>query len=160
MRKAPIRFLQAILILIGLGALAFLLLEPHLEGRNAHATVLQVYFNDPFLLYVYTGSIAFFFALYQTYTLLGCAARNALFSKTSVRALRKITYCALILTAFALGAEAHSFFIVRGTDDVAGGVVMGFVLIVISLVVATTSTVFEKILERAVELQSENDLTI
>lgn len=42
-------FLQAVVVLIGIGALAFLLWEPHLKGRNANATTFEIYFNDPFL---------------------------------------------------------------------------------------------------------------
>ena len=44
----------------GIGALAFLLWEPHLEGRNANATPYELYFNDPFLAYAYVASVSFF----------------------------------------------------------------------------------------------------
>ncbi len=49
-------------VFLGIGALGFLLWEPHLEGRNAHATTFEIYFHDPFLAYVYVGSIPFFVA--------------------------------------------------------------------------------------------------
>jgi hypothetical protein len=61
-----------------------MLWEPHLEGRNAHATLFQIYFNDPFLAYAYMASIAFFVALYQAFKLLGHIARNEVFSQRSV----------------------------------------------------------------------------
>ncbi len=57
-------------MLTGTGALALMLWEPHLEGRNAHGTIFEIYFKDPFLAYAYTASIAFFVALYQIFTLL------------------------------------------------------------------------------------------
>jgi hypothetical protein len=44
----PTIFLQAVIVLIGIGALALMLWEPHIEGRNAHATLFEIYFNDPF----------------------------------------------------------------------------------------------------------------
>lgn len=56
MKRSPTLFLQAIIVLIAVGALTFLLWEPHLEGRNVGATPFQIYFNDPFLAYAYTGS--------------------------------------------------------------------------------------------------------
>ncbi|MBL9166711.1 MAG: hypothetical protein JNN07_03150 [Verrucomicrobiales bacterium] len=33
---------QVVIVLIGIGALTFLLREPHVEGRNAHATTFQI----------------------------------------------------------------------------------------------------------------------
>ena len=58
-------------MLIGVGALAVLLGEPRIEGRNAHATLFEIYFNDPFLAYAYIASIPFFVALYQAFRAVG-----------------------------------------------------------------------------------------
>ena len=74
MKKRPLVptiFLQALIVLIGIGALALMLWEPHIEGRNAHATLLEIYFKDPLLAYAYLSSIPFFVALYQAFTVLG-----------------------------------------------------------------------------------------
>jgi hypothetical protein len=137
-----------------------LLWEPHLEGRNVNATLFEIYFKDPFLAYIYTGSIAFFTALYQAFKLLGHIGRNQIFSANSVKALRTIKYCALILIGFLAGAEAYIFIAIRGTDDIAGGVAMGVAIMFISAIVATTAAVFEKTLQAAVDMKSENDLTV
>jgi hypothetical protein len=153
-------FLQAVVVLLGIAVLALMLLEPHFEGRNKNATLIQIYFHDPFLAYAYTGSIAFFLALHQAFKLLGYVARNEVFSQPSVKALRTIKYCALTLVGFLVGAEAYFFLVRRGEDDIAGGVMMGLVLIFVSLVIATAAAVFEKTLQSAVELKSENDLTV
>lgn len=147
-------------MLVGIGALALLLWEPHLEGRNANATVFQIYFHDPFLAYIYAASIAFFVALYQAFRLLACIGNGEVFSPRSVKALRTIKYCALSLVGFLLGAEAYFFLAVRGEDDIAGGVMMGLLLIFVSVVAATAAAVFERTLQSAVELKSENDLTV
>ena len=48
MNRGSILFLKTVLVLIGIGAVALLLWEPHIEGRNAHATLFEIYFNDPF----------------------------------------------------------------------------------------------------------------
>src|SRR5688572_11572185 len=100
MKRASTAFLQAVILLIGIGALALLLWEPHVEGRNAHATLFQIYFNDPFLAYAYIASIPFFVALYQALKLLGDIARDDVFSHRTVRAVRIMKYC-------ALGGEAY-----------------------------------------------------
>ena len=161
LKRSSTIFLQIVIVLIGIGALAFMLGMPHLEGRNKNATVFQIYFNDPFLAYAYTGSIAFFVALYQTFKLLGYVARNEVFSQRSVKALRTIKYSALTLIAFLVGAEAWFFLVQRGKgEDIAGGVMMGLFLIFVSVVIATAAAVFEKTVQSAVEMKSENDLTV
>ncbi|MES2393788.1 MAG: DUF2975 domain-containing protein [Acidobacteriota bacterium] len=160
MRKSSTIFLQAVIVLIGVGSLALLLWEPHVEGRNVHATVFQIYFNDPFLAYAYTGSIAYFTALYQAFRLLGYVRRGEVFSERSVKALRTIKYCGITLAGFLLGAEGYFWIVMRGKDDIAGGVMMGLLLIFVSAVVATAAAVFERTLQSAVELKCENDLTV
>lgn len=160
MKRGSTIFLQIVIVLIGIGVLALMLWEPHIEGRNAHATLFEIYFKDPFLAYAYTASIAFFAALYQAFKLLGYIGRNEVFSQRSVKALRTIKYCAMTLVAFIMGAEAYFFLIRRGEDDIAGGVAVGLLLIFVSAVIATAAAVFEKLLQSAVDMKSENDLTV
>src|SRR5437773_8419912 len=112
MKKGSTVFLQVVIVLIGMGALALMLWEPHIEGRNAHATLFQIYFNDPFLAYAYTASIAFFVALYQAFKLLGYIGRNEVFSQRPVKALRTIKYCAMALVAL-IGTPVVYLFIAR-----------------------------------------------
>ena len=63
MKNSSALLLQGVTVLVGIAVLAFLLWEPHIEGRNAHATTFEIYFKDPFLAYVYLGSAPFFVAL-------------------------------------------------------------------------------------------------
>jgi|SRR5688500_16672234 len=160
MKRGSTIFLQAVIVVFGIGALAFLLWEPHLEGRNANATFFEVYFKDPFLAYAYAASIAFFVGLYQAFRLLGYIGQNKVFSLNSVRALKTIKYCAIALVGFILGAEAYIFIAVRGKDDIAGGVVIGLFLLFASFVIAAAAAVFERLLQNAVDIKTENDLTI
>lgn len=160
MKRSSTIFLQIVIVLIGIGALALMLWEPHVEGRNAHATTFEIYFKDPFLAYAYTASIAFFVALYQAFKLLGYIGANQVFSPRAVKALRTIKYCALTLIAFIVGAEAFFFIVQRGKEDIAGGVMIGLVMMFVSAVAATAAAVFEKLLQSAVEIKSENDLTV
>ena len=145
-------------MLIGIGALAMLLWEPHVEGRNAHATLFQIYFNDPFLAYAYVASIPFFVALYQAFKILGYAGQNQVFSPAAVKALRTIKYCAIAIIGFVAGAEI--FILFSNSDDRAGGVFIGILITFGSIVIATAAAMFERILQNAVEIKSENDLTV
>jgi DUF2975 family protein len=158
MNRSSAAFLQTVIVLIGVGALALMLWEPHLEGRNAHATPFEIYFKDPFLGYAYVASIPFFAALYQAFKVLGYARQNKVFSQAAVNALRTIKFCAIALVGFVAGAEV--FIMLHNSDDRAGGVFMGIVVAFGAVIIATAAATFQRILQNAVDLKSENDLTV
>lgn len=155
MRKGSTIFLQVVIVLIGIGALALMLWEPQIEGRNAHATQYEIYFQDPFLAYAYVASIPFFAALYQIFKVLGYAGDNTVFSSCAVKALRTTKYCAMAIIGFVAGAEL--FIMLGDSDDRAGGVVIGILIAFGSVVVATAAAVFEELLQAVVEMTSEQD---
>jgi hypothetical protein len=158
MKRSSTLFLQLVIVLIGIGALALMLWEPHVEGRNAHATLFEIYFNDPFLAYAYVASIPFFVALYQAFKVLGYAGQNKVFSQAAVTALRTIKYCAIALIGFV--AVGEIFIMFGNSDDRAGGVFMGVLITFGSIVMATAAAMFERILQDGVDIKSENDLTV
>jgi len=158
MNRGASVFLRVVLVLFGIGALALLLWEPHLEGRNANATLFAIYFKDPFLAYVYVASIAFFAGLFQAFKVLGYAGRNQEFSPAAVRSVRTMKYCAITLVGFVAIAEAIIMF--SPSDDRAGGVVIGLVIFFAAIVVATATVLLERALQNGVDLKSENDLTV
>ena len=158
MKKSATIFLQAVIVLIGIGALALMLWEPHLEGRNAHATVFEIYFKDPFLAYAYIASIPFFIALYQAFKVLEYVRQNKTFSQATVKALRTIKYCALAIIGFV--AVSVIFMMFADKDDRPPIVLMGGFASFCSIVIATAAAMFERVLQSAVELKSENDLTV
>ena len=158
MKKSSAVFLQAGIVLIGIGALAFMLWEPHLEGRNAHATLFDIYFKDPFLAFAYVASIPFFMALYQAFKVVGYAGHNKVFSPAAVNALRTIKFCAIAIIGFV--AVSVVFMPFSDPDDRPPGVVMRLVIAFGSIVIATAAAMFERILKNAVDIKSENDLTV
>jgi hypothetical protein len=158
MNRGSILFLKAVLVLIGIGALALMLWEPHIEGRNAHATLFEIYFKDPFLAYAYIASIPFFLSLYHAFKVLGYAGQNKVFSPTAVRALRTIRYCAMAIIGFV--AVGEIFIMLSDSDDRAGGVFVGILITFPSMVIATAMAVLERVLQNAVDIKSENDLTV
>lgn len=160
MKRSSTIFLQFVIVALGIGALALLLWEPQIEGVNANATTLyQIYFDDPFLMLVYAGSIPFFAALYQAFRLLGYARQNRMFSIAAVKALRTIKYCAFAIIGFVAMEEV--FIIMNhGDDDAAGGIAMGVFIVFGSIVAAMAAAVFEQLVQNAVDLKSEHDLTI
>lgn len=161
MKRSSTILLQAVVVLIGIGALALILWEPQIEGRNAHATQFEIYFNDPFLAYAYTASIFFFVALYQAFKILGYVRQNKTFSQETVKALRTIKFCAITVVAFAVGAEVWIMIMARHThDDAAGGVFIGLLMIAVSGIFAIVAGIIERLVQNAVDIKSENDLTV
>ena len=145
MKKRSAVFLQAVVVLLGAAALAFLLWEPHLEGRNAQATLFEIYFKDPFLAYAYIASIPFFAALWQAFKILGYARQDKLLPKMTVKALRIIKYCAIAIIVFVAGGEV--FIILSDSDDRAGGVVMGLLIAFGATLVAAAAARVERIVQ-------------
>ena len=158
MKKSSTVFLQVVIVLIGIGTVGLLLWEPRIEGRNAHATLFEIYFKDPFLAYAYIASIPFFVGLYQAFKVLGYVGQNKVFSQAAVKALRTIKYCAISIIGFVVGGEI--FIMLGNSDDRAGGVFMGILITFGSIVIATAAAMFQRILQNAVDIKSENDLTV
>ena len=152
MKKVSTIFLQAVIVLIGIGALALMLWEPRLEGRNAHATLFETYFQDPFLAYAYIGSIPFFAGLRQAFKVLGYAGQNKAFTPEAVQAMRTMRYCALAIIGFV--AIGEIFIMLSSSDDRAGGVFMGILIAFGSTIVAAAAAVLERILQNAVDIKS------
>jgi len=159
MKRTSILFLQAVVVLIGIVALAILIRFPLTEGRAKDLDLLSIY-ADPFILYGYVISIAFFVALYKAFQLLGYIGQNKLFSPNSIRTLRGMKYCAIIVAIAIVMAGLYIRIFHHKDDDPAGFLAMCIVTTLISAAVATALAVFERILQNAVDMKSENDLTI
>jgi DUF2975 family protein len=97
-------------------------------------------------------------ALYQAFKLLGYVGQNQVFSPEAVRALRTMKYCALAIVGFV--AVSVIFMISADRDDRPAGVFMRLLVTFPSIVVATAAAIFERILQKAVDMKSENDLTV
>jgi hypothetical protein len=159
MKKFSILFLQAVIVGIGMGALAILIRLPLTEGRAANLDLFSIYF-DPFILYGYAASVAFFVALYKAFKLLGYIGKNKVFSSSSVKALKSIKYCAIVLSIFIVAAGFYIRLFHNKEDDPAGFLAICIVTTFVSVVVATAAAIFEKLLQNAIDMKSENDLTI
>ncbi len=78
MKRTSTIFLQAVIVLIGIVVLAVLIRVPLTEGRATNLDLVSIY-ADPFILYGYAASIAFFIALYKAFRLLGYIGQNKVF---------------------------------------------------------------------------------
>lgn len=151
-------FLRAVTVLVGLVVLAGLVFEPHVEGRNLHATPAEIYLHDPFLLFVYVGSIPFFIALFQAFKLLGyVGSGESAFSAHSLRASRRIRDGARVTIGFVVVGVVILMFV---GEERPVALFLGLLPTLALLTVASSAALFERLLQRAVDLQAENDLTV
>ena len=159
MKKSSTIFLQVVIVALGIVALAIMIRFPQTEGRAANLDLFSIY-ADPFIVYMYLASIAFFVALYQAFKLLGYIGQNKVFSLSSVKTLRTIKYCAIILSISIVMAVLFIMTSHNMDDDPAGFIAIGILATFISAVIATAAAVFERLLQNAVDIKSENDLTV
>lgn len=159
MKRISIVFLQAVVLLVGIVALIILIRFPLTEGRAQNLDWFSIY-TDPLILYGYASSIAFFVALYKAFRLLGFIEQDKLFTQNSVHALKSIKWCAMLLCILITAAGLYIRLFHNPDDDPAGVLAMCIVLIFIGIAVITAVAILQKILQNAIDMKNENDLTI
>jgi hypothetical protein len=158
MNRSSTLFLKGVIVLIAIGVLAGLLWFPQTEGRATNLDLISIY-KDPFIIYIYIGSIPFFVGLYQAFKLLNYIDRNKAFSQGAVNTLKRIKFASLSLIGFIALALFYIRFFAHG-DDPAGPTALGIIVSFTVAVIATAAAVFQKLLQNAVDIKSENDLTV
>ena len=159
MKKGQTLILKAAICLIAIIVLAWLIIFPQTEGRAKDLDLISIY-KDPFILYFFIASTPFFLALFQAFKLLGYVDKNKIFTLASIKAVRNIKYCALAISCFLVSAILFIRVMAPQGEGTAGPTMLGLIAIFISVVVATGAAVFQKLLENAVDIKSENDLTV
>jgi Flp pilus assembly pilin Flp len=159
MKRGSTLFLQIAIVFIGIVALAIMIWFPLTEGRAVNLDLFSIY-SDPFIVYGYLVSIPFFVALYQAFKLLGYVGQNKVFSLNSMKALMTIKYCAIILSILIVMAALYIRIFHAKDDDPAGFIAIAILATFISAVIVTVAAVFERTLKNAVDIKSENDLTV
>lgn len=156
MKQTSTIFLQAVLVLIGIVALALMIRFPLTEGRAENLDLFKIYF-DPLILYGYASSIAFFFALYKAFRLLGYIGQNKVFSLSSVKTLRSIKYAAILLSILIVVAGLYIRIFHNKDDDPAGFLAICMVTTFVSITVAICAALFETIFQNGADIKSENE---
>nr|WP_261304394.1 DUF2975 domain-containing protein [Paenibacillus andongensis] len=159
MREVTTLFLKIALIIIGLPVLALcIFLVPHMANFAANlypniATMKYLVF-----IVMYGAAVPFYFALYQAFNLLRYIDKNTAFSELSVKALKNIKCCAITISGlYVLGLPLFRF-IAKKVDPPIG--LMGLIIIFASLVIAVFAAILQRLLQEAINIKSENDLTV
>lgn len=158
MKRVSTLFLKAVICLIGVATLAFMIWFPQAEGVAQNLDVISIYTN-PFIIYMYVASVPFFVGLYQAIKLLNLIDANKAFSQNAVNTLKNMKLASLSLIGFIGVALLYIRFFAHG-DDPAGPTMLGMIVSFAAIVIATAAGVFQKLFQNAVDIKSENDLTV
>lgn len=116
-------------------------------------------YRTPVWAGLYVAAIPFYIALYETLKLLNYVDKNKAFSKLSVKALKTIKYCGLAIAGwFVLGSPYIMY--VAQRDDAPGLFAIALIFIGASFSVAVFAAVLQRLLQNAIDIKSENDLTV
>jgi len=112
-----------------------------------------------FIVGLYVSVIPFFVALHQSLLLLNFIDKNTAFSQASVNALRVIKYCGVVVSVcYATGIPF--LFYVAELDDAPGLGAIALAFTCIPLAVSVFAAVLEMLLQNAIDIKAENDLTV
>lgn len=159
MKKKLLIFLRLFVVLIGIVVLVVLIRFPLTEGRAKNLDLFSIYL-DPFILYIYATSIAFFIALYKIFKLFGYMEQNKVFSTNTVKTLKSIKYCAVVLSILIVMAGLFIRITHNKDEDPAGFFAICMLSTFVSLVVAIVAAIFEKKLKNSLNLKSEIGLIV
>lgn len=158
MKKYSTLFLRVSVILIGLPVLAAAIFLGVLicqgEANTEYSNMLY-----PIIIGLYGSMIPFYIALFKAFKLLNYIDTNKAFSKLSVDALKHIKYSANSISLIYI-LMMPFLFLLADKDDAPGLVLFGLIFIFASLIISFFATVLQRLLQDAIEIKTENDLTV
>lgn len=160
MERGTTLFLKTAVILMGIPVLALcIFVVPEIGNFAVELYPDMAYLKYLFFIDLYATAIPFYFALYHAFKLLCYIDKNKAFSELSVRALKNIKYCAITISCLYV-AGLPLFYLIAEKDDAPGIILIGLVIIFASMVIAVFAAVLQKLLKNAIDIKSENDLTV
>ena len=114
----------------------------------------------PLITVIFTAALLFFVAATQIFSLLSLIAHNKAFTKASVKAMRNIKRCGYIVALLSASA-LPLIFLLAESDDAPGLILIyGSIFIGVPMVIGIFSGVAEALFQNAIDIKSENDLTV
>lgn len=158
MKKGTTLFLKLAVIVIGAPVFILCLLGVYFLVNNP-VNPDYSYILYPILAGVYVTVIPFSIALYNAFKLLTYIDNNKAFSYESVKGLKKIKYCAITISGLYIILMPF-IFLLADKDDAPGAIIMGIVPAFASTVISVFAAVLQRLFEEAIEIKSENELTV
>lgn len=152
-KKGPTLVLKAATVVLGLIVLALCIFALPSIWKGGSVEYPEI--NNVLLLIViglYATAIPFYFALWQVLKLLNFIDKDTVFSDLSLKALKNIKYCAIIIGVLYMGGVPLLLPIAQA-DDAPGLLVFGFVIACAPFVVASFTYILQKLLQKASQTQ-------
>ena len=159
MKQVTTIFLKLAIIFIGIPVLALcIFLVPKIGNFAGELYPDFAYIKYLVFIVMYGAAVPFYIALYQAFNLLQYIDKNKAFSELSVKALRNIKYCAVTISGlYVIGAPLFRF-ITKNMDPPFG--ILELIIVFASLVIAVFAAILQQLLQEAINIKSENDLTV
>jgi hypothetical protein len=160
MSKVSTLFLRAAVVVLGVIALGLglIILSEIYKGFDKEFPSIG-YLKYPIIGILSAAFIPFFAALYQTMKLLTFIDTNKAFSSLSVTALRRIKYCGYVISGLFIILMPFVYMVAE-VDDAPGLIIVGTVIAFAPMAIAVFAAVLEKLLQSAIAIKTENDLTV
>ncbi|REJ11032.1 MULTISPECIES: DUF2975 domain-containing protein [Halobacillus] len=160
MKRGSTLFLKLAVFLIGLPVLALCIFFVPEFAEFTGVLLSDFPVIEPVVfIYMYLTAVPFYMALYQAFKLLTYIDRNQAFSDLSVKALRVIKFCAITISVLYV-VLMPVIYTVAEIDDAPGLIMIGMIIIFASAVIAVFAAVLQRLLQEAITIKSENDLTV
>ena len=153
-------FLKFVVILMGIPVLALcIFLVPEIGDVSVQLLPDFAFIEILVFIVFYASAIPFYFALFQAFKLLRYIDKSEAFSELAVSALKKIKHCAVTISILHL-LVLPLFYLFAEVDDAPGVIFVGLLVPFASMVIAVFAAVLQKLLKNAIDIKSENDLTV
>jgi len=153
MKKVPTTFLKVLLAIIAGVTFIASVSVGFVLSRSQNSELV------PNFIVTVLAVVAFLYALYEAIKLLNYVDADKVFSEAAVKALKHIKYSALVVSGLYILLMPYLYFIAQG-KDAPGIIAICCICAGSAFVVATFVAVLQRVIQNAVELKSENDLTV
>lgn len=159
LKRSSTMFLKVIIFLAGISVLALcIFLVPEMADFTANLFPNITPIKYLVFIVMYGAAVPFYVALYQAFNLLQYIDENTAFSELSVKALKNIKRCAITISGLYVLSLPLFYFIAKKMDPPIG--LVGLIIVFASLVISVFAAILQRLIQEAIHIKSENDLTV
>lgn len=160
MKPSSTLFLRIVIVILALPVIAACIyVYPIVSLRGSEILPEFAQFRIIYLIILYIASLLYFYALYQGFVLLNVIDHNNAFTLLSVKALKNIKLSALGITLLLFTFMPIIYFI-ADMEDAPGLIIYTALFMMIPLVISVFAGLLEKLLFEAIQIKTENELTV
>jgi hypothetical protein len=145
--KYEILFLKLVICIVAILFLVLYTLGLSNAG-NELGDHYPLYITCPTLILMYVAGVPFYFALYNTFRLLGLVNKNETFSESAIKALKHIKYSLKIMSIILI-IILPFLYIIAQFDDAPGILAFGILITGVSIVITVFVSLIKRIFENA-----------